>query len=188
MTKMTTEEANKKWGFADKLEYLIGIQYDKKDRGLYVPNSIDTIPAGLKGVDIFYVHSYHFPEFIAPDFNGKVKYNLGDIEMPEEWVEEAKKNYQENEEIAKSPRYDRFMDSWSVLPDNMRFFEDENGQVCLDLTQTEIKKVGDIYIQGVDKIIMPPVPVQMELGLVFPKKMVRHRGRQMVHSKPKIYG
>ena len=68
------------------------------------------------------------------------------------------------------------MDSWSVLPDNMRFFEDENGQVCLDLTQTNIKKVGEIYLEGVDKIIMPPT------------KMTHHRRRpQMVHSKPRIY-
>ena len=34
MTKITDEEANKKWGFVDKLEYLIGIQYDKKNHGL----------------------------------------------------------------------------------------------------------------------------------------------------------
>ena len=188
MTKMSMDDANKRWGFAEKLDYLIGIQYRKKDHALYVPNSIDTIPAGLKGVDVVYVHHYHFPEFISPDFKGKVKYNTGDIEMPQEWVLDAQKRYQENEEIAKAPRYDRFMDSWSVLPDNMRFFEDENGLVYLDLTQTNVRRVGDVYIQGVDKIIMPPVPVQMELGLVFPKKMVRHRGRQMVHSKPKIYG
>ena len=184
MTKISMDDANKKWGFVDKLEYLIGIQYNKKDHGLYVPNSIDTIPAGLKGVDVVYVHCYHFPEFIAPDFRGKIKYNTGSIEMPQEWIENAKKNYQENEEIVRLPRYDRFMDSWSVLPDNMRFFEDDSGQICLDLTRTHIRKVGDIYLQGVDKIIMPPV--QMELSLSFPKKMVRHKGRQMVHSKPRI--
>ena len=114
----------------------------------------------------------------------KIKFNIGDIEMPQEWILDAQKKYQENEELAKAPRYDRFMDSWSVLPENMRFFEDDNGQVCLDLTRTHIRKVGDIYLQGVDKIIMPPV--QMELGLNFPKKLLRHKGRQMVHSKPRI--
>ena len=186
MTKISVENANKKWGFSDKLDYLIGVQYNKKDRGLYVPNSIDTIPAGLKGVDVVYVHHYHFPEFISPDFKGKVKYNIGAIEVPQEWIDDAKKSYQENEELARAPRYDRFMDSWSVLPENMRFFEDDGGQVCLDLTQTSVKKVGEIYIQGVDKILMPAV--QMELDLVFPKKLARHKGRQMVHSKPRIMG
>ena len=184
MTKITEDEANKKWGFVDKLEYLIGVQYNKRYHGLYVPCSIDTIPAGLKGVDVVYVHHYHFPEFIAPDFKGRIKYNLGDIEIPQKWIEDAKRNYQENEEIARAPRYDRFMDSWSVLPENMRFFEDDNGQVCLDLTRTNIKKVGEIYLQGVDKIMMPPV--QMEFDLAFPRKMARHKGRQMVHSKPRI--
>ena len=91
MAKISMEDANKKWGFVDKLEYLIDIQYNKKDHGLYVPGSIDTIPAGLKGVDIVYVHHYHFPEFIAPDFKGKIKYNIGDIEIPQEWILEAQK-------------------------------------------------------------------------------------------------
>ena len=182
MPKMSMDEANKKWGFVDKLEYLIGIQYSKKDHGLRVPNSIDTIPAGLKGVDIVYVYHYHFPEFIAPDFKGKVKYNIGDIEMPQEWIKEAQKKYQENEELARSPRYDRFTDGWSVLPENMRFFEDENGQVCLDLTRTTIRRVGDIYLQGVDKIMMPSVHQELDSA----RKMALHKGRQMVHSKPRI--
>ncbi len=185
MAKISISDANKKWGFADKLEYLIGIQYNKKKRALYVPCSIDTIPSGLKGVDIVYVHHYHFPEFIAPDFKGTVKFNVGNVEIPKEWIFDAQKNYQENEEIAKAPRYDRFMDSWAVLPDNMRFFEDENGQVCLDLTQTSIKKVGEVYIDGVDKIMMPPV--QMELGLGFPKKVASHRGGQVTSQDSKNY-
>ena len=182
MAKISMDEANKKWGFVDKLEYLIGIQYNKKDHGLRVPNSIDTIPAGLKGVDVVYVHYYHFPEFISPDFKGKVKCNIGDIEMAQEWICDAQKKYLENEELVRAARYDRFTESWSVLPENMRFFEDENGLVYLDLTQTNIKKVGEVYLQGVDKIIMPPVRQELEL----PRNVAFHKGRQMVHSKPKI--
>lgn len=185
MAKISMADANKKWGFVDKLDYLIGIQYSKKDHGLYVPNSIDTIPAGLKGIDIVYVYWHHFPEFIAPDFKGKVKCNIGDIEMPQEWILDAQKRYQENEEIAKAPRYERFMDSWAVLPDNMRFFEDENGLVCLDLTRTNIKKVGEIYLQGVDKIMMPPT--QMEMDLSSHEKIASHNDGRVVSQNSKIY-
>ena len=185
MTKISIEDANKRWGFVDKLEYLIGFRYTRKNKGLHVPCSIDTIPSGLKGVDVFYVYWHHFPEFIAPDFNGRVKFNLGDIEVPQEWIAEAKKRYQENEEIAKAPRFGRFSDSWAVLPDNMRFFEDENGSVCLDLRKTDVKKINEVYVDGIDKILMRPI--QMELPFSFPKKIAHHRGVQMSHSKPKIY-
>ena len=164
MAKISDVEASKKWGVVEKLEYLIGVRYDKKNHGLYVPNSIDTIPVGLKGVDIVYVYYYHFPEFISPDFKGRIKYNISDIEMPQEWVENAKKNYQENEKLARSARYDRFTDSWSVLPENMRFFEDDSGLICLDLTKTNIKQVNDIYIQGVDKIMMPSQQISSHLS------------------------
>ena len=184
MTKISIADANKKWGFVNKLEYLMGFHYNKKDHGLSVPNSIDTIPAGLKGVDIVYVHQRHFPEFIAPDFKGRIKCNLGDIEMTQEWIEDAKKNYQENEEIARAPRYNRFMESWSVLPDNMRFFEDEKGQVCLDLTKTDIKHINRVIVDGVDQFITKPV--QMELNLDFPKKIASHKGHQMMHQKSRI--
>ena len=186
MAKISVDDAKKKWGFVNKLEYLLGFLYNKKDHSLSVPNSIDTIPAGLKGVDIVYVHRYHFPEFIAPDFKGRIKCNLGNIEMPKEWIEDAQKNYQENEKIARALRYNRFMDSWAVLPENMCFFEDEKGRVCLDLTQTDIKYINRVIIDGVDQFITKPV--QMELDLIFPKKIASHKGCQMVHHPPKTYG
>ena len=115
--------ANKEWGIEDRLEYLIAGYYDKRDAGLYVPKSIDTIPAGLKGVKIFYVYQYAFPKFIAPDFNGIIKYNIDNTKMPKEWVKIAKDNYLENEKLARSARFNRLTDTWTVLPENMPFFE-----------------------------------------------------------------
>ena len=57
-------------------------------------------------------------------------------------------------------------------------FEDDNGLVYLDLTKTDIKKVGDVYIQGIDKIVMRPSS---------PKKIARHLGGNNQNPKTKIY-
>ena len=38
-----------------------------------------------------------------------------------------------------------------------------------------------------DVILYPKKPVQQELPLIFPKKVIHHRGRQMVHQKPRVY-
>ena len=173
--------ANEVWGFADKLEYLVGIKYNKEKRCLFVPPWIDTIPSGLKGVDIFCVEDpVHFPSFISPDYRGKIDSSY--YEMPKDLLLNAKKRYQINQKISKSVRFNRYFghSAWSVLPDNIRFYQDKNGKVCLDLTQTDIKEICP-YTQGIDKFIMP----EREIELNFSRRVARH-GFPLITSKPRI--
>lgn len=140
---------------------------------------LDMIPAGLRGVKTIQIrHRFKndFPRFIAPDFKGEIIYkNSNEVweKMPDDLVFEAKKNYARYRKQVEAPRYPmRGLYNLCVLPTKMHFFRKGiNG--CLDLSQTTITEKP--FILGAFHVIMPS------------QKITHHRGRQMVHSKPKIY-
>lgn len=164
------------WSKKNKITELpFGIEYlrDTKELNL-TSTAIDMIPKGLKGVNA--VRMSKEPEYIAPDFFGDVYVSRGSgtyEKLPPINVCKAKFGYRQDPDFVESFRYvgDSALEV-AVLPTNMHFYEKDE-KVYLDLSKTAISEPQKVL--GVDEIIMPR------------KRLLRHKGCQMVHSRPRIY-
>lgn len=138
---------------------------------------VDMIPAGLQGIDSVYF--YDIPKFIAPDYTGEVHVDKFDHIYRLRNLKSYKDRYIRCQKFVEMPRY--LNGELCTLPKNMRFFKGEDGY-CLDLRKTSIRYV--FAISGITRIIHENAPEFFRPD--FPKKIAHHRGRQTVHSKPRI--
>ena len=178
-----------KFKFTDKFDSLPE-QMELNARGhlCLTHTKIDMVPAGLKG--IYFIFMAKKPRYVATDFKGVVMYeDSGHIkDMDNLDIQEAKARYSVYREMVEKPRYIKEEDgslSLCSLPTDMRIFHKPFVGYCLDLRQTSVKEKQNLG--GFKEIILyPKRPVQMEFDLTFPKKLAHHKGRQMVHQKPRI--
>ena len=177
-----------KFRYGEKFEHLPEkMELNARGHLCLTNTKIDMIPAGLKGV--CFVFMAKKPRYIAPDFKGSVLYeNSNRIEdMDNLDVQAAKARYSAYRDKVEKPRYVEEKDgslSLCSLPTNMHIFYKQCEGYCLDLTRTSIREKQKLG--GFKEVLLDPKePVQMELGLTFSKKLSHHKGRQMVHSRPR---
>ena len=169
-----------KFKFAEKFDRLPDGMMINYRGHLVLGGTIDMIPAGLKGI-YFVWFTQKKPLYIAPDFNGSIGYYLHDrvTDMTPAEIEIAKNRYIANRKMVEKPRYvENSNHSLSLcsLPSDMRVFRKqfESGHY-LDLTRTSVKEKQ--HFEGVkDSVLYPKISVQLELPLIFPKKVAHQAG------------
>ena len=185
-----TERYLSKFKFAEKFDRLPD-QMEISVRGhlCLTRTKIDMVPAGLEGV--YFIFMDKKPRYVAPDFKGSVLYNDSNCtnDMDKLEIQAAKARYTAYRDMVEKPRYIEEEDgslSLYSLPTEMHIFHKPfGGGYCLDLTRTSVTEKQNLG--GFKEILLyPKKPVQQELGLIFPKKVIHHHKPQMVHSKPRI--
>ena len=189
---MTRKDYFSKFQFAEKFERLPLMiqmgdpcsQYSPKGILDLSQTKVDMIPEGLKGINSVYFDTK--PDYIAPDYNGKIYfYDCNSFtEMSPEEVAIAKSQFVENRFFVEKARYLVDKDGLSYLcslPQNMTFIE-KKYTYYLNLTRTDVIENPGIY--GVISILYPKYKSLYELKV--PEKNSHHNSAKIPYQNPRI--